>query len=844
MHPLRPSCFAAALALSALVAMSSLPVAAESTPTFQATRQAELPPFTSPDEAVEFLRTAKVIRVEPVGSGTTRPNKVLLEKDGLRLSAIFHQIDRQQRDVRVGNQFFRVFYDSYMAQCAAYDLARVLGLDNVPPTVLRRIKGRDGSLQLWVEGAMTEKRRGAQGLRPPNTRRWIFQLQVMRLFDNLIYNDDRNSGNMVIDSGWKLWMIDHSRSFQRLTKLRDPGRVTMVERSLWQRLRNLDDDQIAEAVRPYLESIQVQALLARRRQLVEHIEALIAERGEEAVLFDASALGPTRAAAQDPAPADLVLRHGKVATVNEAFAMAEAVAIRGHQIIAVGTDAQIASYVGPETEIIELAGRLAIPGFIEGHGHFLGLGRARMILDLTGAQNWDQIVAMVERAAREAQPGDWIYGRGWHQEKWDSMPRPNVAGVTLHDGLSEVSPENPVLLTHASGHAAFVNELAMRLAGIEAGTPDPDGGTIVRDQSGDPTGLLRETAQRLVRAVASGDAEELTDVERDALFRRQVELAGREALSKGVTSFQDAGSSFGTIDEFRALAAEGALPVRLYVMVRSGNDALEASLGDYRIIPQGNDFLAVRSVKRAIDGALGSHGAWLLEPYEDLDSVGLNTMPLEELERTAAIAIDSGFQLNVHAIGDRANREVLDLFERTFAAHPERAELRWRIEHSQHLHPDDIPRFGALGVIASMQAIHCTSDAPWVLKRLGPGRAAAGAYMWRDLLDWGAVVTNGTDVPVEDIDPIASYYATVSRRTRTGDLFYPDQRMTRQEALRSYTISNAYAAFEEHLKGSIEPGKLADITVLSQDILTVPEEQIPATRVEMTIVGGEIRYRR
>ncbi len=246
MHPLRPSCFAAALALSALVAMSSLPVAAESTPTFQATRQAELPPFTSPDEAVEFLRTAKVIRVEPVGSGTTRPNKVLLEKDGLRLSAIFHQIDRQQRDVRVGNQFFRVFYDSYMAQCAAYDLARVLGLDNVPPTVLRRIKGRDGSLQLWVEGAMTEKRRGAQGLRPPNTRRWIFQLQVMRLFDNLIYNDDRNSGNMVIDSGWKLWMIDHSRSFQRLTKLRDPGRVTMVERSLWQRLRNLDDDQIAD----------------------------------------------------------------------------------------------------------------------------------------------------------------------------------------------------------------------------------------------------------------------------------------------------------------------------------------------------------------------------------------------------------------------------------------------------------------------------------------------------------------------------------------------------------------------------------------------------------------------
>ena len=324
---------------------------------------------------------------------------------------------------------------------------------------------------------------------------------------------------------------------------------------------------------------------------------------------------------------------------------------------------------------------------------------------------------------------------------------------------------------------------------------------------------------------------------------KAVELAGREALSNGVTSFHDAGASFQTIDLMKGLAAEGRLPVRLYVMVRfATNEEMAVKLPEYRMIGFGNQFLTVRSIKRIIDGALGPHGAWLLEPYEDLDSTGLNLETVEDIEATAALAIEHGYQVNTHAIGDRANREVLDLYQRTFEANPDETDLRWRIEHAQHLHPDDIGRFGELGVIAAMQGIHCTSDGPWVRKRLGERRAEEGAYVWQKLMAAGAVVTNGTDVPVEKIDPIASFHATVTRRMKDGSTFFPDQRMSREEALRSYTIHNAHAAFEEDIKGSLTPGKLADIVVLSQDIMTIPEAEIPDTRVVHTILGGRVAY--
>ena len=294
------------------------------------------------------------------------------------------------------------------------------------------------------------------------------------------------------------------------------------------------------------------------------------------------------------------------------------------------------------------------------------------------------------------------------------------------------------------------------------------------------------------------------------------------------------------------MASEGALPVRLYVMVRrESNDEMEAKLDAYRTIPKDNDFLAVRSIKRQIDGALGAHGAWLFAPYDDLpQSAGLNLEPIEEIERTARIAIAKGYQVNTHAIGDRANREILDIYERVFLENPGKTDLRWRVEHAQHLDPNDIPRFAHLGVIASVQGIHCTSDGPWVPKRIGEARAASGAYMWRALIDSGATVINGTDVPVEDIDPIACFHSSVTRVTKDGTAFHPEQAMTREEALRSYTIDAAKAAFEEELKGSLKVGKLADIVVLSRDILTIPATEIRTAQVDLTIIGGKVRYSR
>jgi predicted amidohydrolase YtcJ len=476
----------------------------------------------------------------------------------------------------------------------------------------------------------------------------------------------------------------------------------------------------------------------------------------------------------------------------------------------------------------------------------MGLGNAKMILDLTRVKDWNEIVTMVGEAAKNAEPGAWIQGRGWHQEKWASPPPGAVEGLPLHIGLSEVSPENPVILTHASGHAGFVNAKAMELAGIDRNTPDPSGGTIVKGPDGEPIGALRETAQRLVRDALQQYLDQRPPEQKRADDEKRVELASQDLLSKGVVSFHDAGSDFATIDFFREMAEAKKLPVRLYVMVRrETNEAMDEKLPQYKMTNAYDGHLTVRSIKRQIDGALGPHGAWLLEPYADLpESSGLVLEPVEDIAKTAEIAVKHGFQVNTHAIGDRANRETLDIYEKAFASAPEGGKnLRWRIEHAQHIDPADVPRFARLGVIASMQGIHCTSDGPWVLKRLGEERAKSAAYVWRDLIASGAMVTNGTDVPVEDADPIASFYASVTRIMSDGTAFFPEQVMTREEALKSYTLQNAYAAFEEDVKGSLTPGKYADVVVLSKDILTVPPEEIPQAKVLYTIVGGKVLYR-
>ena len=542
-------------------------------------------------------------------------------------------------------------------------------------------------------------------------------------------------------------------------------------------------------------------------------------------------------------PADLVLLGGRVVTVDPDHPEAEAVAVRNGRIAAVGTTAEIEATAGPDTEVIQLEGRLAIPGFIEGHGHFMGIGNAQLILKLGEADNWNRIVDMVAEAVAEAPEGGWIDGRGWHQEKWDQIPGGAVEGLPHHLGLSEISPQNPVLLRHASGHAAFANALAMELAGIDRSTPDPPGGTIVRDAEGKATGALRETAQRLVARARDRAMAERSDEERRAELELQLELAAEESLRKGVTSFQDAGSSFEMISFFKEMAEAGRLPIRLYVMVRGqSNEEMDARLPDFLMTNHADGFLTVRSIKRQVDGALGAHGAWLLEPYDDMpSSAGLVIEEVEDIEETARIAIRHGFQVNTHAIGDRGNREILDAYERAFGeAGVNGADLRFRIEHAQHIHPDDIPRFGELGVIAAMQAVHATSDGPWVPEKLGDERARTGAYVWRSLLDSGAVVTNGTDAPVEDVNPLPSYFATVTRELPDGTRFYPEEALTREEALYSYTMAAAWSAFEEDVKGSLTPGKYADIVVLTKDILTVPDEEIPEAEVAMTIVGGKV----
>jgi predicted amidohydrolase YtcJ len=534
-------------------------------------------------------------------------------------------------------------------------------------------------------------------------------------------------------------------------------------------------------------------------------------------------------------PADLVLRGGRIITLDTGTPDATALAARNGAIVALGTDAAIARYVGPATQVIELNGKVAIPGLIEGHGHFLGVGENRINLDFMNTKSWDEIVHMVANAVEKAKPGEWIVGRGWHQDKWTSRPDPNVEGFPLHAALDKVSPNNPVVLTHASGHASFVNAKAMELSGVTKSTPNPTGGEILKDKNGDPTGFMRETAQGLVRRPGATEAD----------IRRQLALADEEAISKGITTFHDAGSSFRTLDVIKKMIDEGQMHVRLWMMIRESNQALTQNVDKYRVIGYGNNQLTVRAIKVTADGALGSRGAWMLEPYADKpDSVGTVPAAVATLPATAAIAIDHHMQLCVHAIGDRANREVLNIYETAFKNHNARGkDLRWRIEHAQHLSAADIPRFGQLGVIAAMQANHCTSDGTWVPDRIGDTRAEEGAYVWQKLMKSGAIVANGTDAPVENVDPIPNYYAAVTRKLSNGKVFYPDQRMSRIEALRSYTMANAIAAFEEDIKGSLSLGKLADITVLTKDITTVPEEEIKTAKVAYTIIGGKVVYK-
>ncbi len=544
--------------------------------------------------------------------------------------------------------------------------------------------------------------------------------------------------------------------------------------------------------------------------------------------------------------ADVIFTNGNFYTVDEGQPLAEAIAVKDERIIEIGSAKQIAALQGEDTEVIDLEGQFVMPGFIEGHGHFSGLGLSLINLNFLKAKSWDEIVAAVAEAVKDAEPGEWIVGRGWHQEKWLEELDRQVLGYPFHDKLSEVSPDNPVLLRHASGHGSFANAKAMEMAGITAETPNPVGGEIVRDSGGEPIGMFEETAQRLVSRLYQEYLDTLEPEELKKRWVKAIELAQEECLMKGVTSFQDAGSSFQDIEWYNELAEAGELDMRLWVMLRHSFERMNGNLDGLPILNAGNYYFTCKAIKSAVDGALGSFGAWLLRPYHDKsDFHGQNTVSIDEVTNIAKLAWDNDLQLCVHAIGDRANREVLDIFETTFQSEPDRTDHRWRIEHAQHLDTADIPRFKYLGVIAAMQGIHCTSDAPFVVKRLGVERARYGAYPWRSLLDAGVVVTNGTDAPVEDVDPLESFYASVTRRrVDTGLEFFTEQNMTREEAIHSYTLACAFSAFEEQDKGSISKGKLADLVVLSNDLIKCSDEEILETEVLMTVVGGKVKYQK
>ncbi len=555
------------------------------------------------------------------------------------------------------------------------------------------------------------------------------------------------------------------------------------------------------------------------------------------LLFVASALGQSATK-----PAQLAIINARILICDSAMTRASAIAIVDGRIAAIGERAEIESHLSKSTQIVDAAGMTVTPGFIDSHLHLIGLGQSLQMLDLSQANSWEKIESLVVEASLRLPKGTWIEGRGWHQSKWLSPPKGNVDGYPQHSALSVAVPDHPVVLTHASGHASFSNAAAMKLAGVDRNTPDPKGGEVLRDPEGNPIGVFRENAQSLIRRAQSRTTERLNDEQSLASMLTQLQLAGRECLKHGITGVHDAGSSFATARHLKNFSESGQLPLRMAVMIREGSDSLSAQMEAHRWESLDDGFLSVRSVKVAIDGALGPHGAWLLEPYSDLPtSAGLNTVAIDELTSIAKLCKKHDWQLCVHAIGDRANREVLDVYEQVLGSQAS-SDHRWRIEHAQHLSPDDISRFGKLGVIPAMQANHCTSDAVFVPQRLGERRSSLGAYVWRSLIDTGSIVPNGTDAPVERVDPRASLYAAVTRQLASGEQFYPNQCMTREEALLSYTLWPARAAFQEKQLGSLEKGKMADLVMWDTDLLNCKPLDILTAKVELTVLAGSIVY--
>jgi predicted amidohydrolase YtcJ len=530
-----------------------------------------------------------------------------------------------------------------------------------------------------------------------------------------------------------------------------------------------------------------------------------------------------------------LLISGTIYTADDAHNVVEAVVIKDGRFTYVGDLVTAQSKVEAGHRHIALGQATAYPGFIESHGHLSSLGEAITNLDLNGVDSYQTIVGMVADAAAKASPGQVIKGRGWHQSKWSKQPSVIIDGFPTHRSLSEVSPNNPVFLGHANGHTALINQAAMDVLNLNYNTPTPDGGVIVKDGKGDPTGILHENAIDLAYA--------LTALSKESSMAA-ILAAQAHAFQWGITNFHDAGASSTDIDAQLTLDESKQLKLRVYTMVSAQDEALtDYWLDRAPLIADNESRLTIRSFKAVMDGALGSRTAWLHQPYtDDPGTSGVQTFDEDRLVDIMNRSNTHGWQINTHAIGDKANTVVLDAIDKASLT---ARDHRSRIEHSQHLAPSDIDRFASLGVIASIQAIHMSSDRPWAIDRLGKLRIESGAYIWRDLLNAGVHIANGTDVPVEPINPIANFYASVARKTLKGlpeGGFESDQKLSREETLKSMTLWNAYAAFEEADVGSISVGKRADMTITDQNLMTIDEAGILATKPIMTIVGGEVVF--
>ncbi len=535
---------------------------------------------------------------------------------------------------------------------------------------------------------------------------------------------------------------------------------------------------------------------------------------------------------QAPPPADLILVNTKIYTVDDSHPFVEAMAVRGGRVAFVGSTREAMLLSGPSTQVLDLAGRTVIPGMVDAHAHLFGLGMFLRDVDLTDTRSFDAIVARVADRVKGMPAGRWLIGRGWDQNKWGDTRFPT------HDALSRVTPNNPVLLERIDGHAVLVNAAAMRAAGITAATRDPAGGRIERTATGEPTGVFVDNAMELVNRVVPAPSH---DEMRSATL-----AAIAESNRWGLVGLHDPGEPREVLDVFEELAKENKFNLRVYAMISDDSAAIEHY---FQRGPQSalyDDHLWIRAIKLYADGALGSRGAALLDPYaDDPKNNGLLKSTPEHLRDVSIRALQHGFQVATHAIGDRGNRVALDAYQAALEKVPT-VDHRFRIEHVQVLDHADIPRFAQLGVIPSMQAVHQTSDMYWAATRLGPSHIL-GAYAWRSLLETGVIIPNGSDFPVERVNPLYSFHAAVSRQDEHDwppGGWYPEQRMTRDEALKSMTIWPDYAAFQEQLMGSLTPGKLADFDVLDRDIMVVPASEILGTQVLATYIGGRAVYER